>query len=255
MSGIKYHTRKGKRHSFSKEEIQFLKDNFENKTHRQLANEMNRKVSSIQAKCLELGLRNYSMEPLDIVGKTFGRLYVDSRFNPKEYTKRVMFKCICSCGNIKIVRKESLKKGTTTSCGCYQAEMSCYKNRLSFDEMALRNLERHYSGGAKKRDIQYFLSTDFFRQIIKLDCHYCGAPPRLIEWDRIVKRVGYERHDRHDIFANGIDRKDNTKGYTEENVVPSCPDCNYAKRTLTYEYFISYINRIASFISKGTDKK
>jgi len=38
------------------------------------------------------------------------------------------------------------------------------------------------------------------------------------------------------VIYNGIDRVNNTLGYTEENSVPCCKTCNLAKRTLTLEH-------------------
>lgn len=39
-------------------------------------------------------------------------------------------------------------------------------------------------------------------------------------------------------WYNGVDRVDNTKGYTLENCVTCCAEANYAKRALSYADFI-----------------
>lgn len=57
---------------------------------------------------------------IDLTGKRFGRLLVlefDSTRNSKTY-----WKCICDCGNIKIVRSSDLRVGKSKSCGCYRKE-------------------------------------------------------------------------------------------------------------------------------------
>lgn len=41
--------------------------------------------------------------------------------------------------------------------------------------------------------------------------------------------------------------KDNSKGYTLENVVTCCKFCNYAKHTSTYEDFIKWLDRLVEF--------
>jgi hypothetical protein len=43
---------------------------------------------------------------------------------------------------------------------------------------------------------------------------------------------------------NGIDRVDNTLGYSKENCVSCCKICNYMKQVLTLEEFYSHIRRI-----------
>lgn len=49
---------------------------------------------------------------LSIIGKKFGKLTV------LEYVKNSMYRCKCDCGNEKIIRRDSLITGNTSSCGC-----------------------------------------------------------------------------------------------------------------------------------------
>ena len=44
---------------------------------------------------------------------------------------------------------------------------------------------------------------------------------------------------------HGLDRVDNEKGYSIDNVVTCCEQCNVAKSTQTYEDFIQQANDIA----------
>lgn len=62
---------------------------------------------------------------IDITGQRFGRLLVLE--NVESYVKPsggkvAMWKCKCDCGNIVTVFGASLRRGDTTSCGCYRAE-------------------------------------------------------------------------------------------------------------------------------------
>lgn len=61
--------------------------------------------------------------------------------------------------------------------------------------------------------------------MVRADCWYCGSPPK--------------------IEFNGIDRKDNTSGYTEGNCVPCCSTCNYMKKCLDHATFIKRCKHIA----------
>lgn len=63
---------------------------------------------------------------IDLTGQRFGRYVVLSRDNDSVSPSgrhRVMWKCLCDCGNIKIVHGSSLASGSVVSCGCYKAEL------------------------------------------------------------------------------------------------------------------------------------
>ena len=60
---------------------------------------------------------------IDLTGQRFGRLVVIS-YNEEvsKQKKSSHWNCKCDCGNETIVWIQSLKKGNTTSCGCYNRE-------------------------------------------------------------------------------------------------------------------------------------
>ena len=62
---------------------------------------------------------------MNLKGKKFGRLLVIKRC--KEHVTESGYisprwKCICDCGNTKIIRQQRLVNGTTKSCGCLHLE-------------------------------------------------------------------------------------------------------------------------------------
>lgn len=65
----------------------------------------------------------------DLTGQRFGRLFVlerksiDFNFSNGTHHKKIKYICKCDCGTIKEVSSNSLIKGYTTSCGCYQKEI------------------------------------------------------------------------------------------------------------------------------------
>jgi hypothetical protein len=81
---------------------------------------------------------------------------------------------------------------------------------------------KSYKHGAKTRNLVFDLSKEDFKSITSDSCYYCG------EFDSRI----------------GIDRSDNTKGYTLENCVPCCATCNHMKKNHTQSYFISHIQKI-----------
>jgi hypothetical protein len=69
-------------------------------------------------------------KPHNLVGQTFGRLYVLALSEPVGFAKkRRAYTCICSCGNSKVIRSECLINGMTKSCGCLRNETTASINR------------------------------------------------------------------------------------------------------------------------------
>jgi hypothetical protein len=70
----------------------------------------------------------------NLIGKRFGKLTVIEMI-PKT-TRKTYWKCMCDCGNEKIVRSDSLTSGRTQSCGCYNVEShqthGLHKTRLYY---------------------------------------------------------------------------------------------------------------------------
>ena len=73
----------------------------------------------------------------DLMGKKFGRLEVISFDGIKH--RYAYWKCKCDCGNITSVRSSHLIEGTTTSCGCYNKEMSSIRTKELFTKHSLSN--------------------------------------------------------------------------------------------------------------------
>lgn len=96
--------------------------------------------------------------------------------------------------------------------------------------------QRSYRHSAKRRGYTYDLSKEEFVQLVNSSCHYCGSPPS--NKGTTKKGIPY--------LYNGIDRVDNTTGYTVDNSVPCCANCNRAKSDMTLEDFKSHIARISA---------
>ena len=61
------------------------------------------------------------------VGRTFNRLTILEIIKiPKHHTKA---KCLCVCGNEKVVDIQLLESGRTKSCGCYREEVGVAKGK------------------------------------------------------------------------------------------------------------------------------
>lgn len=88
--------------------------------------------------------------------------------------------------------------------------------------------------GAKKRDHAWRLRYYQWVTLTQLPCHYCGT---------VLGNRGC-----------GLDRVDNSLGYSLKNCVPCCGGCNRAKHSATYSDFIVRANKIAQLHPLGRKK-
>jgi hypothetical protein len=58
----------------------------------------------------------------DITGNRYGRL------TAVEYAGKQKWRCVCDCGNTTEVVTSSLRRGASTSCGCFRREHTIAKN-------------------------------------------------------------------------------------------------------------------------------
>ena len=82
-------------------------------------------------------------------------------------------------------------------------------NYKSYKERAAKNFPR-----------DKMISETEFKSIVEKECHYCGKEG-----------------------PNGIDRYDNSTGYTKENCVSCCKHCNYVKGDLSIPDFSIWTQR------------
>ena len=162
----------------------------------------------------------------DISGKIFSHLLVI------EPVGLNLWKCQCDCEeeNIIIASLGYLRSGRIKSCGCFR------RHRLPFGVSAFNRLLNTYQRRAKQKNIVFALSKEEFTNLTKQNCFYCGCEP-------LQCAPGAKRNYGEYVY-NGIDRLDNSIGYTKENSVPCCGFCNVAKNNYTLEEFLSKIKCI-----------
>jgi hypothetical protein len=152
----------------------------------------------------------------------------------------IMLACECDCGTCKTIRKEALTNGQSKSCGCLRTEISKKRNtKHGRSEAAFLGHYRSYKGGASRRNLQFDLTEEEFILLSSKNCSYCGCDP--IEFRS--KRVGENKLSGY--VANGIDRMDNRRGYSKDNVVTCCPTCNGMKSKMGRSDFIEMCKSIA----------
>lgn len=163
-----------------------------------------------------------------LVGKTINNWTI-LEARPNRLKGMVLAKCIC--GKEKIVRGRSITGGVSKCCGCIKSE---YKrqhiegNKYNHVAKTVYSLIRTR---ARNKSLPFDISYNEFYDMSQLNCFYCNKQPMNEQ-----KRRGY-------IFKyNGLDRVDNLKGYTKDNIVVCCYDCNTKKGAITKEMIYKLYN-------------
>lgn len=179
----------------------------------------------------------------DYTGEKFGRITLIKRLNQRRGSKE-LYLCQCECGIQKDMIAYNVVVGRSISCGCYNRENAANverPNKLPYGESAMRNLYLIYKRGARIRGLTFLLSLDNFRYLTKQNCHYCGTEPC-----NPTTSSGTQQRNGEYVY-NGIDRIDSSKGYETDNMVTCCKICNYAKRDISYDKFIDWINKLVKY--------
>jgi ribosomal protein L34E len=93
----------------------------------------------------------------------------------------------------------------------------------------MKNTERHYKQyymSAHKRSYAFELTLDEFSSLVGQPCYHCN----------------YFKEGE----ANGIDRVDNSKGYSISNCLPCCEMCNRMKHVYHLDFFLAKMKQISN---------
>lgn len=70
----------------------------------------------------------YGRPAIDLIGNRYERLVVVERDGTDAKSSHSTWVCRCDCGSVKTYRGDHLRRGTTRSCGCLNAELSRQRN-------------------------------------------------------------------------------------------------------------------------------
>lgn len=186
----------------------------------------NIKTKSNENVCNDIG--NNNPQKRNHIGKKFGTVTVINQYyNKPDRNLRVDVECECGLIEINKAFRHIVKR------------TKCF--HLPKQGSALRSLRLGYVRGANKRKLNFELTETEFSKITKQNCFYCGESP-----NRTIK--SNYKSDISDVYVyNGIDRIDNAVGYTIENCVPCCKNCNYFKADLSPMEFLNHVNKIYEY--------
>jgi hypothetical protein len=99
--------------------------------------------------------------------------------------------------------------------GCQNKRTAKGLCQKHYDRMRSNYTDRRFAQllrKARQRELEVSVSSEYVDEVAKKGCTYCGS-----------KRISY---------GHGIDRIDSSKGYTKENIIGCCGNCNILKSHL-----------------------
>ena len=163
--------------------------------------------------------------------------YIDVKIDDLQRGSAVKVRVKCEyCNKKRMVEMWALlrnpkstfnKTGETPCSKCFLTKVNKGFNNSNRKHIDQRYPE--YRSNAKKRGIEFNITSEQFAQIVKQPCHYCDSYS--------IDRNPYSR-------GNGVDRKDSNRGYEIDNCVPCCATCNFVKNNMNYGDFVQYIRKL-----------
>ena len=176
------------------------------------------------------------------VGDIIGDLTVTSfeLWRDKGNRLRRRYQVSCICGKKEYRTEYVLIQRKSVRC----SDCTYMRTQRSLKFRGVGRVYDAYKDSARQRNIDFKLSRDDVENIILLPCNYCGSEPSN---KRLVQTKNGDEYFKY----NGIDRADSKIGYVMGNVYPCCAKCNYAKKNLTVEDFLTWVKRVYEFSIKN----
>lgn len=175
------------------------------------------------------------------LGQQVGRLtvkeFIGVRPHGPSRKNRSVYRSECLCGNEYVISHSALEAGMTKSCGCLRS-INKLARRTPKQRSGVNTVFSSYRANARQKNLTFDLTRDEVEGLISKPCFYCGIC-------RSNNRQVGNSQDR--VKYNGIDRVDSTKGYTLDNVVTCCRQCNYGKLRQSPEEFIDWARRVVAY--------
>ncbi len=159
---------------------------------------------------------------------------------PKSKLTLRVLKAIAAKSTYDKARYERISTRPRVGTPEWQAKMdeNGVRLRKSPGWSAFTRLLNAYRYNATVRGVSLDITKEEAFRLMTRPCHYCGAEPSQVCAPKKLWTF---------FVYNGLDRVDNSLGYTAQNTVPCCKICNRAKNDLPLAEFMEWIQRLTSF--------
>lgn len=172
---------------------------------------------------------------IEMQGKIFHKWTVLSKARLR-HGSVLYWNCKCECGTLREVRGSHLRGGRSKDCGCGRKETVREMGYNRRKEGCTKTQKyKQYQKDAKSRGVSWDLTFDEFLSLASQNCNYCGSEPK----NRHTNESKTE-----EFLYQGIDKIDPTTGYSIENCVPCCYQCNLSKNNYTLIEFLIWIESV-----------
>lgn len=144
---------------------------------------------------------------MDLIGKKFNKLIVIEFAFLKN--KRSFWKCVCECGNEKIICRNDLVSNHTKSCGCLRNKTNNYN--FKHGQAIAGRITKEYKAWVNMKYRCYTETCKFYKSYGGRGIKVCNR--WLDSFENFLNDVGYAPS-----FKHSIDRINNDGDYEPSNV-------------------------------------
>lgn len=163
----------------------------------------------------------------------------------------VIWTWLCDCGNYVNRTKSYVNKISTCGNSCPLSKevrsKSCKKVEKKLrtlpGESGLKCLYGTYKRRAKKKHIPFNLTLKQFKILTSSNCYYCNECPNIYYYNK-QKNISIKSKENSKYLYNSIDQIKPNLGYTIDNVLPCCQQCNTMKWDWDIVQFKNKIKKI-----------
>lgn len=150
------------------------------------------------------------------LGKTYGRLTVIREAGRSG--RKVLWECVCECGNHSIVEGNRLRSGGTKSCGCLRADtIVAFNKKHGMSSSRLYNIWSHMKSRCSNKN------NEAYKRYGGRGIAVCKEWQKFEPFMKWAMKNGYKDN-------LEIDRLDNNLGYSPENCHFTTPKINSRNR-------------------------
>ena len=177
-------------------------------------------------------------QTLNLENKRFGNLVAIERSPNRNKKKEVAWLCQCDCGNKKIITRDSLTSGNTTTCGCsHRKRRKRHHFWKGYGEISGKywySVKRV----AKKRGYEFDITIEHAWDIYLSQNRKCALSNFDIQFAESAKdeEIGGQ--------TASLDRIDSTQGYVKDNIQWVHKDINALKKSFSEQHLYTICQSI-----------